>query len=294
MTIKRRDFLKLAGVSGVGLVSGASLKANTAEQDGEFMGMLIDTTMCGGCRSCEIACNEKNKLPEPEIPLDDESVFESLRDTNPDAFVVVNKYPNEKDPDWPVFRRRQCMHCNQPACASACLVKALEKTRKGPIIYDKNKCMGCRYCMISCPFDVPKFNYDSPAPTIRKCSFCYDRQKEGKIPACAEACPTGATQFGTRRELMEIAKERIYTNPDQYVPHIYGEHEVGGTGWLYLSSVPFEKIGFRTDLGKTAYPELTSGFLSSVPYIFVLWPAFLLGLNHMSKRNMEKHDEEQD
>jgi len=175
------------------------------------------------------------------------------------------------------------MHCNQPACASACLTKAMEKTKEAAVIYHKDRCMGCRYCMIACPFDIPKFEYNSPTPYVWKCIFCYERQQKGKQPACAEVCPTGATLFGKKRDLLEIARTRIYTEPDRYVHHIYGEHEVGGTGWLFLSGVPLEKIDLKTNLGTTPYPELTSGFLYGVPLVFVLWPSLLIGLNHIIK-----------
>jgi len=283
MDINRRFFLKIAGLTGGTLLSGGFKNANADSSNislPSFSGMLIDTTMCIGCRSCEVACNEANKLPPPKVPFDDESVFNKYRDTEPDVYTVLNRYPNPKDPKNPIFVRRQCMHCNQPACASACLVKAMEKTKEGPVFYNKDKCMGCRYCMIACPFNIPKFEYDKAMPYVRKCTFCYHRQKEGKIPACAEACPTGATKFGKRKELIEIAKIRIYQNPDKYFHHIYGESEVGGSGWLYLSSVPFEQIGFRTDLGTIPYPELTKGFLYGVPIVLLLWPTFLLGISH--------------
>lgn len=245
--------------------------------------MLIDTTKCIGCRSCEEACNQKNSLPKPDVPFSDEEVFKQKRDTSPQAFTVLNRFPNEKTPDKPIFVRKQCMHCNQPSCASACLVKALEKKPEGPIVYNQDRCMGCRYCMISCPFDIPKFEYDKPLPYIRKCTFCWDRQMKGEIPACADACPEGATLFGQRRELVEVAKQRIYQNPGQYHPQIYGEHEVGGTSFMFLAAVPFEKIGFRTDLGTRPYPELTSGFLFSVPHVDILWPAILFGFTYLLK-----------
>lgn len=293
MAINRREFLQVAGAAGAGLVAGRPARADAAAPSIEFYGMLVDTTKCIGCRSCEEACNEVNGLPEPEVSFSSEQVFETKRDTSPDAFTVLNRFPNRKDPDHPVFVRRQCLHCAQPACASACLVKALEKTWEGPVIYNKDRCMGCRYCMIACPFDIPKFQYGSPLPYIRKCIFCYDRLKAGERPACVEACPEGASIFGTRRELLEIAKTRIYQDPDRYVHHIYGEHEVGGTGTMYLSAVPFEDLGFRTDLGTTPYPEHTSGFLYGVPLVFVLWPSILIGLSYLADgRNKENGDEE--
>jgi Fe-S-cluster-containing dehydrogenase component len=286
MTISRRNFLKIAGMTGGALLTGGRKPAQaqqTSEGGVEFNGMLIDTTKCIGCRACEEACNEANQLPKPEVSFSSGSVFEKKRDTGPDTFTVVNRYPNVKDPDKPIFVRRQCMHCNQPACAAACLTKAMEKTREAAVIYNKDRCMGCRYCMIACPFDVPKFQYNSPTPYVRKCVFCNERQKRGEQPACSEACPEGATLFGKKRDLLEIARTRIYTEPDRYVHHIYGEHEVGGTGWLFLSGVPLEKIDLKTNLGTTPYPELTSGFLYTVPMVFVLWPSLLIGLNLIIK-----------
>jgi formate dehydrogenase beta subunit len=297
MTISRRGFLKVIGATGGALAGagGATARASTpaaADQGGvEFNGMLIDTTLCIGCRACEAACNEANELPEPKVSFDSEAVFQEVRDTTPDAFTVVNRFPNEKKPDEPTFVRKQCMHCNQPGCATACLTKAMEKTKEGPVIYNKDRCMGCRYCMIACPFDVPKFPYDSNLPFVQKCTFCAERQKRGEQPACAEACPTGATLFGKKRDLLETARARIYAEPDKYVHQIYGEREVGGTGWLYLLPAQPEKYGLRTNLGTTPYSELTAGFLYGVPLVFVLWPSLLFGLNHMIKSPTEGEKE---
>ncbi|HEY6073087.1 MAG TPA: 4Fe-4S dicluster domain-containing protein, partial [Anaerolineales bacterium] len=167
MTITRRGFLKFAGLTGSALLAAGTkspAKAATAatgtKGDKEFYGMLIDSTKCVGCRSCEEACNSKNSLPPPKESFSSDSVFEKQRDTTPDAFTVLNRYPNEKEPDKPIFVRKECNHCNQPACATACLVKALEKTPEGPVVYNKDRCMGCRYCMLSCPFDAPKYQYN--------------------------------------------------------------------------------------------------------------------------------------
>jgi Fe-S-cluster-containing dehydrogenase component len=182
------------------------------------------------------------------------------------------------------------MHCNQPACGAACLTQAMHKTKEGPVIWREDKCMGCRYCMISCPFDVPKFEYNSPNPKITKCNMCFERQEEGKLPACVENCPGEALLFGTRRELIAEAQRRISENPDVYYDHIYGETEAGGTSFLYLSPVPFEEIGFNTNVQNTSYPALTKGFLYSVPAVFVLVPSLLLGLNKATNLNLNKNE----
>jgi Fe-S-cluster-containing dehydrogenase component len=283
MGIDRRTFLKGLGAGIAGVAPGCfllpgNLGAKQVVASKEFKGVLVDTTRCVGCRSCELACAEANNLPTPDIG--DTTALEKIRQTSETQWTVVNSFKSEKGE---VFTKKQCMHCNQPGCVAACLVKAMEKKEDGAVTWDTN-CMGCRYCMVSCPFDIPKFEYNSAVPKIQKCSLCWDRTKKGEKPACVEACPAEALDFGTRRELIEEGNKRIYKDSGKYVSRIYGESEVGGTGYLYLAGVPFEQIGFRTDLGTTAYPELSKGFLYSVPIVLLLWPAFLLGANTITKR----------
>jgi formate dehydrogenase iron-sulfur subunit len=284
----RRGFIKIFGASLLGTAC-TTLAANTLKPEesvasgyNELMGVLVDTTLCIGCRNCELVCAETHDLSVPDIT--DESVFEETRDTSITQWTVVNRYETEQGE---IFVKKQCMHCCQPGCVSACLVKAMKKREEGPVTWDTN-CMGCRYCMISCPFDIPKFEYNSWNPKIQKCNLCWDRLREGEQPACVDACPEEALLFGTRRELVEEARERIYREPKKYIHHIYGEYEVGGTSYLYLSAVPFEQIGFKTDLGTTAYPEYTTGFLYSVPIVLILWPAFLVGLSYLTRREEER------
>lgn len=272
----RRDFLKTLGVMGAATLPLKGLRAEESVADKEFMGVLVNTTRCVGCQTCEEACAEANNLPEPTY--DDPS---PTRQPDTNQFSVITMFDTDVGE---VYVKKQCMHCNQPACASACLTKAMLKTEEGPVVWREDKCMGCRFCMISCPFDIPKFEYDSPVPKISKCTMCWSRLKEGEQPACVENCPEEALIFGKRRDLIEEARARIYENPDDYVPHIYGEHEAGGTGYMYLSAVPFEQLGFRTDLGTTPYPEFSKDFLYAVPVILTLWPPFLLALNRATKR----------
>ncbi|MCU0639890.1 MAG: 4Fe-4S dicluster domain-containing protein, partial [Candidatus Krumholzibacteria bacterium] len=196
--------------------------------------------------------------------------------------TVVNEYNTSKGPQ---YMKVQCMHCNEPACVAACLTQAMYKTEDGPVIWRGEKCMGCRYCMVSCPFDIPKFEYHSANPQIQKCTMCFEKLQNGELPACVENCPNEALMFGTRRELIREARKRIVENPDVYVDHIYGEKEAGGTGWLYLSAVPFEEMGMKTNLQKASYPALTKTFLYSVPTVFVLVPALLLGIHQATKTN---------
>lgn len=282
MRIDRRNFLKVMGVTGATLALGKEVKAVPKDQNEiEFYGILYDSTRCVGCQSCEFACAEANNLPEP-IGMPE---IGNIRKTDETRRTVVNAYDTSKGE---VYVKRQCMHCNEPACAAACLTQAMLKTKEGPIIWQGDKCMGCRYCMVSCPFDGPKFEYHSANPKIIKCDMCFNRLEEGKMPACVENCPAEAIVFGTRRELIAEARKRINDNPDLYVDHIYGEHEAGGTGFLYLSPVPFNELGFNTKLQKSSYPELSKGFLYSVPTVFVLWPALLLGIHEATKNNNTK------
>lgn len=285
MRIDRRNFFKVIGATGATLALGKEVKAASTDQNEiEFYGILYDSTRCVGCQSCEFACAEANNLPEPtgmpEIGV--------IRKTDETRRTVVNAYETSKGE---VYVKRQCMHCNEPACAAACLTQAMLKTKEGPIIWRGEKCMGCRYCMVSCPFDGPKFEYHSANPKITKCDMCFNRLEEGKIPACVENCPAEALVFGTRRELIAEARKRINDDPELYVDHIYGEHEAGGTGFLYLSPVPFNELGFNTKIQKSSYPELSKGFLYSVPTVFVLWPALLLGIHEATKDNNTKEIE---
>jgi Fe-S-cluster-containing dehydrogenase component len=283
MKLNRRTFLKVCGAtSAAGLLAQANkARAATHPAADDTVGMLVDTTRCVGCRACEAACSEANGLPEPAM-LGEEKALEARRTTDSHTYTVVNRYQESGGDRAPVFVKSQCMHCVEPACASACLVKALEKTPEGPVVYHADRCIGCRYCMVACPFGGPKFEYEKALPYVKKCIFCIDRVRAGKLPACAQACPSGALTFGKRRDLLELARTRIYQNPDAYVHHIYGENEVGGTGWLYISSVPFEEIGL-VNRGNRPYPELTWPFLSAVPFVLMLWPPFLMGLYAFTK-----------
>jgi formate dehydrogenase iron-sulfur subunit len=285
MDLHRRDFFKVLGATGITLAVGKELNAAPkSKTEMEFHGVLYDSARCTGCRGCEYDCAEANNLPEP-VPT---KQIKGLRKTDETRRTVVNEYNTSKGK---VYSKMQCMHCNEPACASACLTQAMSKTKDGPVIWRGDKCMGCRYCMVSCPFDMPKFEYHSPNPKIQKCTMCFDtRVQKGELPACVENCPNEALTFGSRRELIQEARRRIYEKPDLYFDQIYGEHEAGGTCWLYISPVPFSEIGMNTSIQKASYPELTKGFLYTVPSVFVLVPALLLGVQQATKKENSTTD----
>lgn len=286
MSIDRRDFLKTLGIAGASLTGTSALAKSKADPDQEeFYAILHDISLCEGCQECEYACAESNGLPEPE-DYPDSSVDRKLQ---PQKWSVINAHDTSYGE---VYTKKQCMHCTQPACASACLTKAMEKHEEGPITWDGDKCMGCRFCMLSCPFNIPKFEYDSNNPKIGKCQMCFEKLKDGEIPACVENCPAEALVFGKRSDILREAHRRILEDPDGYVDHVYGEFEAGGTSWLNISPVPFEELGFKTDIETKPYPELTKGFLYSVPSVFILWPALLLGLREATSKDTETESEE--
>jgi formate dehydrogenase iron-sulfur subunit len=282
MKLSRRGFLRIAGATGgAGLLARpAAALAADGEHGANERAVLVDTTLCKGCRACEAACSEVNGNPPP--PAKDEAVA-AARPMTQTAFTVVNRGPDAKDGSAR-FAKKQCMHCVAPGCASACPVKALEKQPQGPVTYDASKCMGCRYCMVACPFGVPKYEYESAAPRVRKCTFCFERQKDGKAPACTSVCPTGALAFGRRADLLDEAKRRVYGKPDAYVHHVYGDREAGGTNWLYVSDVKFEALGLPGDVEKSSYPDLVKGALGAPPFVMTLWPPLLMGLYTFAHR----------
>lgn len=280
MGISRRRFLRTACAAGaVGAGLGCPSKASAETDSHHWMGMLTDLSLCIGCRKCEWACNEANELPnEPLAAFEDKTVFGQQRRPDANKFTVVNRFDGADGAD-PVYVKRQCMHCVEPACASACLVAAFKKTKEGPVLYNEDVCIGCRYCMIACPFSMPAYEYSEPfTPRVRKCTMCHARfTRDGEIPACAKICPEEAITFGLRTELIKLAQDKIRANPKRYVDRIYGEQEAGGTNWLYVSPVPFEELGFPANVGEKPYPELTKGFLSAVPLVLVMWPMLLMG-----------------
>jgi len=236
--------------------------------------MLIDITLCVGCNACQEACKTTNKLTEGEE-----------KTLSPTAYTALEEYEG-------VYVRRMCQHCIDPTCASVCPVGAFEKTAAGPVVYDEDKCIGCRYCMQACPFQVPRYEWSSTYPRVQKCVFCHDRVAQGLQPACAEACGTGATKFGDRDELIREAQERIKAEPTKYVDRIYGLQDVGGTSILYITSVPFEKLGFKTELRQSALPQLTWNALSKVPSIVTVGGSLLYGIWWITNRREEvrKHE----
>ena len=305
--MKRRHFLGLAGAAAATTLAGQANAAGGHSFDGypNSNGVLFDASRCIGCRQCEIGCNKINSenktKPWTELPKKDPKVFEGLKGMNDKArtdatmYTLVNKYqPAALGGKTPVFKKAQCMHCKEPACASACFVKAFTKEPSGAVTYNGSVCVGCRYCMVACPWNVPAYEYDKLIPYVQKCHMCHPHIKAGKaqLPACVSACPMEALVWGKREDLIKEAWSRIKAVPGKYLPHVYGETEMGGTNWMYISNVPFAQIGLPENLGKTPAPELTSGALGLVPLVACLWPVLLGGIWQITKWKDKKAEDE--
>jgi formate dehydrogenase iron-sulfur subunit len=247
--------------------------------------ILVDTTKCIGCGACVAACKVVNGLPLDELRAAKASSAKSLSEDELVAFAQSHGELGRElsatalsvvEAHGQVFVRRFCMHCQDPTCASVCPVGALRKTAAGPVIYEADRCMGCRYCMMACPFGIPRYEWKAVLPKVAKCTMCASRQAKGLQPACTEACPVQASIFGERDELLAEAEKRLRENPSDYVQRIYGKEEVGGTSVLYLAAMPFENLGFPANVPHDPLPMYTYRVLSKIPNI-VTAGTFLLG-----------------
>ncbi len=284
----RRGFVKLScaalAAASVGRVaeaaSGGAGSHSGPELDDDRMGVLVDLTLCVGCRRCEYACAQANENPHGALhDYDDTSVFRERRYPSAESFTAVNR-PVDEGEDGEgnaVFLKAQCLHCEHPPCASACLVGAIRKDPSGPVVYDASRCIGCRYCMVACPFGNISYEYDKAfTPRVRKCEMCLHRTSKGELPACVEMCPVEALTYGKRSDLLAEAHARIARRPGTYHDHVYGETEGGGTSWLYLADRPFEELGLPR-LGPESPAALTEAIQHGVFRGFAA-PLILAGL----------------
>ena len=309
MKLNRRTVLKL-GLAATAAASPSRVAAgesqtpkDTRPSSPDYVGVLVDTTLCIGCRKCEEACNRRNHLPRTAESFSDKDVLRSFRRPTETAFTVVNQFPGSPSPDQAglpqTFCKVQCMHCLYPSCVSACIVAALTKLADGAVIYNPTICIGCRYCQVACPFEIPAYEFHEPLlPRVRKCEFCANRAKgTGADPACAASCPTEALVFGRRADLVAMAKDRLKRRPDRYVNHIYGEAEVGGTSWLYLTGRPVQEVGLL-NLPETPPPQLTEAIQHGIfkygiiPTAFYGLLAGIMWYNHRRHPEDDSHAEE--
>jgi len=317
MEIKRRDFLKIAAGSGLVLAAGDPVFAREPKKlPSEAVGMLYDATVCIGCKVCQVACKEKNEMPaEHSAP---EAIWDDPVDLSSKTLNIIKVYKDgtgeNKDSEINGFSfiKRHCMHCVDPSCVSACPVSALKKDpQNGVVSYNEDACIGCRYCQVACPYNIPKFEYDKPFPKIRKCQLCNHRYKEGKYSACCEFCPTGASIFGKVTDLLEEAKKRLalktgdyyyypvahiksdlksYRPVSKYQNHIYGEKEGGGTQYLMLAGLPFAKLGMP-ELGEKSDASFSEGIQHTLYKGMIAPGVVLAGLLFAAYRSTRNKDE---
>lgn len=294
MAISRRTALK-------GLITGSAVTAaatGTAEAAlprkqaaTDAVGLLYDSTKCIGCRACVAACREANHLAPESVRING-ALYDAPTDLDAHTKTVIRLYESGTEH---AFVKAQCMHCIDPACVSVCMFSALHKTSYGIVAYDKDKCIGCRYCQVACPFEVPKFEWASATPQIVKCELCRDRLADGKQPACSTVCPRQAVIFGRRTDLLREAHARIDANPGKYVPTVYGEHEAGGTQMLYLSgaNVSFAALGLPT-LGDQPIPYFTENLQHAVYQGFIAPIALYAALAIVMFRNRAQREQRQE
>lgn len=247
------------------------------------MSILTDVTLCTGCEACVEGCKKENHLGK-DVPRRWKLRIDDLSAT---------RFTTLEHPGGDHHVRRQCRHCIQPACVSACLVGALQQTPEGAVVYDSDRCMGCRYCMTSCPYGIPRYDWEATVPYVRKCNLCQQRLAKGGIPACVEACPEKATIFGTREEMLAVAHRRIEENPGRYLGKVYGETEIGGTSVIYISDIPLDFLGFKPDLGDEPLPERSWAALSKVPPLIAGMGGLMAGVWWVVGRRMKLAEEEQ-
>ncbi len=225
-----------------------------------MVGILTDITKCVGCRKCVSACQSENRCA-PELPMQ-KAFPQKLFHSRWTSILQKRKLDSE-----PRFVRRHCRHCMLPSCESVCPVGALKKSKEGPVLYDQGICLGCRYCLLACPYGIPRYEWNSRVPAVTKCTFCFSRLADGKKPACTEACLEKATIFGKRDDLIKEAKKRISDEPDRYINNVYGEHELGGTSVLYISDIELDFLGLGTNFTEKPMPKLTWNILKQTPSI---------------------------
>lgn len=230
--------------------------------------ILFDATRCVGCHSCVLACREANghAISEPHDRL------------HANAFLAVERRNGR-------HIRKACMHCEDPACVSVCPVGALRKNEDGAVTYDTARCMGCRYCMVACPFSVPRYEWNEVNPLMKKCELCTARRAAGGTCACVAACPKGALAFGTREEMIAEATRRI--EGGGYTERIYGLKEGGGTTVLMISDVPFSQLGLPDGLPDEAMPNLTWEVIHRLPGVVSFMGAGMAGLWWIIRRRDE-------
>jgi formate dehydrogenase beta subunit len=285
MAHSRRSVLTGLAAAGAATAAPAVAQARERKQPpADAVGLLYDTTLCVGCKACVVACADANGLPRDTGASG--GLYQAPADLNARTKNIIRLYAEGGRIS---YVKNQCMHCVDPACVGACMLGALQKREFGVVTYDQNKCIGCRYCQMACPFNVPKFEWSKAAPRIVKCELCKHRLAEGRQPACSEVCPRQAVIFGRRADLLAEARRRLREKPDLYVQKVYGETDAGGTQVLYVSHVPFEKLGFP-QLGDQPVPAVQQAVQHGIYKGFAAPVALYALLGAVAFRNRRAQD----
>ena len=292
----RRDFLKIIGATGAALLAGrgAAGASEAHAVNNDTIGMLYDATRCVGCKACMAACKRVNSdygsLSYERAKFDTDGLWDAPQDLSGSTRTLIKLF-KESDKQWS-YVKYSCMHCQKPSCVSVCPVSAMTRDKiTGTVDYNKDTCIGCRYCQVACAFSIPKFQWEKAIPQIVKCDLCKNTNlREKGISACAEVCPAGAIKFGKRKDLLNEAQIRLKDNPDKYIAHIYGEHEGGGTNHLYLASMPFNKLGLP-DIKPEAPAEFSEKIQHTIYKGFIAPVALYGTLCFVALKNMKGHGE---
>jgi formate dehydrogenase iron-sulfur subunit len=247
-------------------------------------GLLITPEVCTGCRGCQTACKEWNKLPAEKTK--NRGSYENPPDLSQNLynriqFVEVSGEA-KKQMDW-LFVSRRCMHCGDAGCMDICPAPgAIFRNGDGVVGFDKDKCIGCKLCQAGCPFDVPRYDAND---RVSKCHLCDDRIPHGLEPACSKVCPTDAIRYGDRVNLVRTAKAEGYQT-------VYGETDLAGLGVLYAFREKPEYYGFTSSPDLPASVSFWRGFLKPLALIG-LGASVATALTHYISVGPSEHEEEE-
>jgi len=322
--MNRRDFFKKTAKGAVATAAIATTASAAGPKEkfqisDETVGILYDSTICVGCNACMSGCKKANDLDRTKFH--GEMAWDKPTDLDGDNMNIIRMFTDgtgetqNQEKDGFAFIKGQCLHCIEPGCVAACPTTALLKNgRSGVVEYVASHCIGCRYCQVGCPWDIPKFEWDDWYPEIIKCQLCDHLLEKGELPGCCSTCPTGASLFGPVSKLSKEAHRRLqmkegerYEYPvfgiesnhtlkhraAKYINQVYGESELGGTQVTFLSSVPFKKLGLP-EFPDKSFSGTSDGIQTALYTGFIFPAAILATYSTVIYKNLKKEREEEE